>query len=139
RSAGHSSSTAFGRRFGTGRRPCAWRRSAVSLASRLLFLGTPPSLAENRDSGESDLSAGERRAGLEQRLQAAEDERPAAGDVLRGLRRFLEAVVRDSDERESAFVLDLPRDAACRLRCRLGVVERAPLVDEAVRRLVLAH
>src|SRR4051812_42469916 len=80
-------------------------------------------------------SAGERLAGLEQGLQATEDERPATGDVLGGLRRVLEPVVRDGHEGEAVLALDLPRHAAGRLRRRFRVVERAPLVDEAVRRL----
>src|SRR5207244_10960678 len=82
---------------------------------------------------------GERAAGLEQRLQAAEDHHPAdAGDAFGGLGCALELVVRDCQLAVAAFLrLDLPGDAARLLLGELGVVERAPAVYEPPRRLEL--
>src|SRR5579872_2236359 len=83
----------------------------------------PPPLARRR-------ALGKRLAGLEERLQVREDEHPAhAGDVRRRLRRALEAVVDDREERRAAVLrLELPRDAARLLRGEDGVVAGDPLV-----------
>src|SRR5436190_3186599 len=86
----------------------------------------------------SNSISAERLAGLEQRLQPAEHEHPAACDAGSGLRRALELVVRHGQERVAAFLrLDLPGDAARLLRGELRVPLRAPLVHEAARRFLL--
>ena len=107
RSTGRAASSRGGRRSRARRCPCGLRRSAVSSASvrSSAFAGLVESVAYRETSLEGDraaagnsslpaaavsssqASAGERLAGLEQRLQAAEDVHPAAGDALGGLRR----------------------------------------------------
>src|SRR5262249_46867119 len=64
---------------------------------------------------------------FENRLHAAEDEHPAAGDVLGGLRCAFELVVGDRQLRETSLMrLDLPGHAARCFNSELGIVERAP-------------
>src|SRR5215471_3829624 len=85
-------------------------------------------------------SAGERLPRLEQRLQAAEDVHPAAGDALRRLRRALELVVDDRQLRDPAVLrLDLPRHPAGLLGGHVGVVGRDEAVDELPRGIGLEH
>jgi hypothetical protein len=75
---------------------------------------------------------------LEQRLESAEHEHPAARHRLRRLGSALELVVHERQLRDAAVLrLDLPGDAAHLLGGELGVVEALPLVDEAVRRVLL--
>src|SRR5438128_2420955 len=82
----------------------------------------------------------ERLSGLEQRLQAAEDIAPAAGDVSRGLRRGLELVVDHRQLRDVlARNLDLPGDAAERLRGGFGVVQGPPGRHELPRTIGFEH
>src|SRR5947209_5592863 len=82
--------------------------------------------------------AGERFAGLEQRLQAAHDVRPAALHLRCRLRA--EALV-DSGELAVAPVLrlDLPRHAPGLLGRELRVVEELPRHGEPPRRIRLEH
>src|SRR6266404_7479198 len=79
----------------------------------------------------------ERLAGLDQRLQPAQDHHPAGARHARGgLRRTFQLVVRDGQLREAAVLgLDLPRHTARLFSGHLRVVARAPLVHEAVRRV----
>src|SRR2546428_6492316 len=83
------------------------------------------------------LLRGERLAGLEQRLHAAEDVHPASGDVLSRLRCALELVVHDRQFRDATTVLrlDLPPHATRLLSRRLFVVEGPPGVAEPPRRI----
>src|SRR5690348_15610295 len=105
-------------------------RSRVSPIGDVLRVETPT-------AEESHRSAIQRLSGLEQRLQVAEDEHPTgAGNALGRLRRALELVVDDGQERGPVFLLlDLPRDTARLLRGKLGVVGRCPAVDEPSRRV----
>src|ERR1700741_3015277 len=108
-------------------------RKGDSAAARNSSLGRPHGLAW--------CSAGQRFAGLEQRLQAAEDVHPAgAGDALGGLRCALELVVDDGKERGPVFLLlDLPGDAARLLGGELVGVARDPAVHELPGRILLQH
>src|SRR2546425_9546607 len=84
------------------------------------------------------LLRGERLAGLEQRLHAAEDDHPphVAGNRGRRLRRTLELVVDDRQLREASVLrLDLPRHAAGLLRPQLVVPERAPRMAQTSWRI----
>src|SRR5262245_35781085 len=84
------------------------------------------------------VSAGKRSAGLEQCLEAAEDEHPAARDRFRRLGSALQPVVDKCQLRDSVVLrLDLPGDPACLLGGELGVVEALPLVNESARRVLL--
>src|SRR5919201_144527 len=80
-----------------------------------------------------------RLARLEQGLQAAEHCHPAdTGDGGCRLRCALEPVVDDREQARSVVLrLDLPRDAALVLVCKLGAVARTPAVHELARRVVL--
>src|SRR6185312_1775125 len=81
------------------------------------------------------LLGGKRLAGLEQRLQVAEDERPAAHASGRP-GRALEPVVHQGELRGAApGRLDLPGHPALVLGCQLVVVEAAPDVDEPAGRV----
>src|SRR5581483_3542350 len=95
--------------------------------------------AERRDAPTGRApSALDRLPGLEERLQVVDDRLPAARDAGGRLRRALEAVVRDAQQaRAVALRDDVPRDAALLLERKLRVVERAPAVDEAPRRVEL--
>jgi hypothetical protein len=80
----------------------------------------------------------ERLAGLEQRLQAAQNAHPSdTGDAPGGLGRALELVVGDGQQAmvTPAPRLDLPRHPAGRLLHHLRVVQRPPAVYKSPRRV----
>src|SRR5919198_4914670 len=96
---------------------------------------SPAMMRTGRVYGRSAL---QRLPRFEQRLQAAQDVHPTAGDALGGLRGALELVVDDRQLRHAAVLrLNLPRYAARLLRCELRVVLGSPHVHELVRRLPL--
>src|SRR5918911_1333180 len=67
------------------------------------------------------LGSDERLARLEQRLEAAQDVAPAAGDVLGGLRCALEVVARGQLRQAALGLLELVRHPREALRGELGV------------------
>src|SRR6476646_2475191 len=87
------------------------------------------------------LLTAERLAGLDERLQAAQDAHPALARHARGgLRRAFELVMGDRKLRDAVLLrLDLPRDATRHFGRQFRVVVREPLVHEAVRRAPLGN
>src|SRR5437588_11147364 len=87
------------------------------------------------------LETGQRFAGLEERLQAAEDVHPAlARHALGGLGCVLELVVHHGEETHPAAALvDFPGYATRLFGRELRVVARDPRVDEPARRVRLEH
>src|ERR1039458_4720071 len=84
-------------------------------------------------------SFGDWLSGLEQCLESAENGHPAdSRDAFGGLWRVLELVVHDGQQAGAVLLgFDLPGDAAVRLDGRLRVIQRAPAVLQAPRRIGL--
>src|SRR5215210_2563981 len=122
-------------RDGGGTAGAAHRRTSFST-----LIANDPGLPGSFAFRGRSAASGQRLAGLHERLEPAQDVHPAAGDVLRRLRGTVELVVDDRELGHAAVRrLELPCHAAVLLAGQLLVVEGAPAVAQAPRRIRLEH